>query len=43
MKNRSEDNVEITTNQSILKLFVVHILQRVVKRRVFLFTVYLNR
>ncbi len=31
MKNRNEDNVEITTNQRFLKLFVVDILQWVVK------------
>ena len=31
MKNRNEDNVEITKNQSFLKVFVVDILQTVVK------------
>jgi len=31
MKNRNEDNVEITKNQSFLKLFVVDILHWVVK------------
>ncbi len=31
MKNRNEDNVEITSNQRFLKLFVVDILHRVVK------------